>query len=69
MAYNKKSQSDYNKKRKQYKVQYSLADIKETKRIDKYLSDNQMAAGSYIKSLIKADLDAKGIPYPDDDQT
>ncbi len=65
MAYNKKNQTDYNKKRKQYKAQYSLADASEVARIDKYLDDNGLTAGTYIKSLIKSDLDAKGIPYTD----
>lgn len=64
MAYYKKSQTDYNKKRRQYKAQYSLVDAAEVARIDKYLDENGLTAGTYIKGLIKADLDAKGIPYP-----
>ncbi len=69
MTYDKDSQSNYNKKRKQYKAQYSLCDRDEVARIDKYLNDNGLTAGTYIKSLIKADLDAKGIPYPVDNTT
>lgn len=60
MAYNKKNQSDYNKKRKQFKVQYSLYDDIEGTRLQVYLEQTGQSANSYIKSLIKADLDAKG---------
>lgn len=65
MAYNKKNQSDYNKKCEQFKVQYRLCDIEEGKRLKVYLAQTGMSANSYIKGLIKADLDSKGIPYPD----
>lgn len=61
MAYNKKNQSDYNKKCEQFKVQYRLNDIAEGKRLKSYLAQTGQSANSYIKSLIKADLDAKGI--------
>lgn len=66
MAYNKKNQSDYNKKCEQFKVQYRLTDIIEGKRLKAYLAQTGQSANSYIKSLIKADLDYKGISYPSD---
>lgn len=60
MAYNAKNQSVYKKKVDQFKVQYSLQDI-DGKRLKKYLADTGQSANSYIKSLIKKDLDEKGI--------
>ena len=60
MAYDKKSQTEYKKKLKQFKVQYSLSDIQEGERIKAYLDQTGQTANSYIKSLIKADLDSKG---------
>lgn len=60
MAYNKKSQTEYKKKLKQFKVQYSLYDAKEGERIKAYLEQTGQSANSYIKDLIKKDLDNKG---------
>ena len=34
-------------------------------RLQAYLAQTGQSANSYIKALIKADLDAKNIPYPD----
>ena len=67
MAYNKEVQSRYKKKITQYKVQYSLSDNdrKESDRFKAYLAETGQSANSYIKALIKSDLDAKGVPYPD----
>lgn len=64
MAYFKKSQTSYKKKLIQAKVQYSLSEIKEGQRLQAYLESTNQTANAYLKSLIKADLDAKGIPYP-----
>lgn len=69
MAYNKKNQSDYNKKCEQFKVQYRLCDIDEGKRLKAYLAQSGISANSYIKGLIKRDLDSKGIAYPDSTDT
>ena len=67
MAYNKEVQSRYRKKIAQFKAEYSLSDNdrKESDRLKAYLVETGQSANSYIKALIKADLDAKGIPYPD----
>lgn len=65
MAYNKKNQAEYKKKLIQAKVQYSLEEIADGKRLKAYLADTGQSANSYIKALIKADLDSKGIVYPD----
>lgn len=65
MAYNKKSQTDYKKKCVQFKVQYNLQENIEGYRLQAYLSSINMSANSYLKELIKADLDSKSIPYPE----
>lgn len=67
MAYNKEVQSRYKKKITQFKVQYSLSDNdrKESDRLKAYLTQTGQSANSYIKALIKSDLDLKGVPYPD----
>ena len=61
MAYSKKSQADYKKKIKQFKVQYNLQDNVEGLRLQKYLDNTKQTANSYLKDLIKKDLDEKGI--------
>lgn len=61
MAYSKKSQADYKKKLKQFKVQYNLQDNVEGLRLQKYLDNTKQSANSYLKDLIKKDLDKKGI--------
>lgn len=66
MAYYKEIQAKYNQKRLQYKCTYSLSDISDGLRLKAYLSDTNQSANSYIKALIKQDLDSKGIKYPDD---
>lgn len=60
MAYSKKSQADYKKKLKQFKVQYNLQDNIEGLRLQKYLDNTGQSANSYLKELIKKDLDEKG---------
>lgn len=61
MAYSKKSQADYKKKLKQFKVQYNLQDNVEGLRLQKYLDNSGVSANSYLKELIKKDLDEKRI--------
>lgn len=67
MAYNKEVQSRYRRKITQFKAEYSLSkeDKREALRIKAYLEQSGQSANSYIKRLIKSDLDAKNIPYPD----
>ena len=69
MAYNKEVQSRYRKKIAQFKAEYSLSeeDKREALRIKAYLKETGQSANSYIKTLIKSDLDAKGVPYPYND--
>lgn len=59
MAYYKESQKKYKEKVRQYKVQYGLQD-QDGERVKAYLEQTGQSANSYIKALIKADLDAKG---------
>ena len=60
MAYYKKSQAEYKKKLKQFKVQYSLQDAEEGERLEKYLRSTGQSANAYLKQLIKSDLDQEG---------
>ena len=66
------SQKEYEKKRmkqcKTYAIKYSLYlsdENMENERLKRYLERNNISANSYIKGLIKRDLDEKGIAYPD----
>ena len=61
MADSKKSQADYKKKIKQFKVQYNLQDNDDGLRFQKYLKETGQSANSYLKELIKKDMDSKGI--------
>lgn len=63
MAYNKKAQDNYRKKSMQFTASYRPTDIIEGKRLKKYLEETKQSANSYIKELIKNDLDNKGIKY------
>lgn len=65
MTYYKASQDKYKKKITQFKVQYSLNDAQEGKRVKEYLAQTGQSANSYIKSLIKKDLDSKSVSYED----
>lgn len=49
-----------------FAVQYNTDKI-EGERLKQYLQDRGQTANSYIKAVIKSDLDSKGIPYPNDD--
>lgn len=64
-----KSQIEYEKKRMKqcasYTVKYTPKEKKESDRIQAYLKSTGISANAYIKSLIKRDLDNKGIAYPD----
>ena len=61
MAYNAKSQKKYREKSIQLAVNYRPGtDIKDGERVKAYLDQTGQSANSYIKSLIKRDLDSKG---------
>lgn len=44
---------------------YKVTDINEGKRLTAYLEQTEQSANSYIKALIKADLDNKGFAIDD----
>lgn len=61
MAYNAKSQKKYREKSIQLAVNYRPGtDIKDGERVKAYLDQTGQSANSYIKSLIKRDLDSRG---------
>lgn len=64
MAYNKKADENYRKKIDRMAIKYSIAELHESERLRKYLEQTGQSANSYIKGLIRDDLDSKGIPYP-----
>ena len=45
-------------------IAYKKQDISEGQRLKAYLDSTGQSANSYIKALIKNDLDSKGVPYP-----
>lgn len=61
----KEAQRKYRESKKYITVGLTYkSDIIEGRRLKSYLESSGQSANAYIKSLIKADLDAKGIPYP-----
>ena len=65
MAYNKKADENYRKKIDRMAIKYGISELKESERLRMYLNHTGQSANSYIKGLIKRDLDSKCIPYPD----
>lgn len=59
----KKAYKKYNEKKINFAVVYTPTDAIEGKRLKSYLAQSGQSANSYIKSLIKTDLDSKGIEY------
>lgn len=57
---NRKAVKKYREKTVSFAVKYSAVDAAEGKRLKAYLEQTGQSANSYIKALIKADLDAKG---------
>ena len=61
MAYSKEAQKRYNQKTITIAASYKPGtDLKEGQRVKAYLNQTGKTANSYIKALIKADLDCKG---------
>lgn len=63
MAYNKKADENYRKKTKAFAIKYFATDISEGKRLQAYLDSTGVSANSYLKELVKRDLDNKQVPY------
>lgn len=64
---NRKAVQKYREKTVSFAVKYSAVDAIEGKRLKAYLNQTGQSANSYIKGLIKADLDSKGIEYVNED--
>lgn len=60
MAYSAKSQKTYNDKCYRFSIKFVPSESEEITRFKAYLAQSGQSANSYIKSLIKSDLDAKG---------
>ena len=50
----------YNAKCKEVKIRYTEKEMSEYNRLQKFLSENDTSLASYLKNLIKTDLDKKG---------
>ena len=59
----KKAIRKYLAKCKDVRIKYNPNDMSEYDRLQSYLLDNNISATSYIKQLIKNDLDNKGYWY------
>ncbi|WP_044296250.1 hypothetical protein [Robinsoniella peoriensis] len=65
----KRAQKKYNEKTITVAASYKPGtDIIEGQRLKQYLESTDQSANSYIKQLIKSDLDSKEIPYPQSDK-
>ena len=60
MAYSAKGQKKYNANSVYLSVKYTPNEQMEGQRIKAYLEQTGQSANSYIKGLIKCDLDSKG---------
>lgn len=65
MAYNKKADENYRKKIDRMAIKYGISELNESERLRTYLKESKQSANSYIKGLIKADLDSKNVQYID----
>ena len=66
----KRAQKKYNQNTITISASYKPGtDIAEGQRIKSYLAQTGQSANSYIKQLIKSDLDSKNVPYPYIDNT
>lgn len=58
---NRKAVKKYSEKTLTFAVKYYPTDIGYGKKLKEYLADTGQSANSYLKELIKADLDSKGV--------
>lgn len=61
MAYNAEAQKKYREKTINFLVKYYPTDIEYGQKLKEYLAHTKQSANSYLKELIKKDLDSKGI--------
>lgn len=59
MAYSAKSQKTYNDKCYRFSIKFLPSEAEEVERFKSYLDQTGQSANSYIKKLIKKDLDNK----------
>lgn len=62
----KKADKKYSEKTMNFAIKYTPTDIEDGKRLKAYLAETGQSANSYIKELVKRDLDSKDIPYPNE---
>lgn len=62
---NRKAVQKYRAKTVSFALKYNAPDKIEGLRLQAYLAQTGQSANAYLKSLVKADLDNKGIAYPD----
>ena len=65
----RRADKKYNEKSLTLTATYRPTDIADGQRIKSYLAQTGQSANSYIKQLIKSDLDSKNVPYPYIDNT
>ena len=63
----KKAYKKYNEKKINFALVYTPTDKNEGMRLKAYLEESGLSANAYLKSLVKADLDSKGIECPNED--
>lgn len=61
----KQAYKRYRAKKLNFAISYSPTDKIEGLRLQSYLAQTGQSANAYLKSLVKADLDGKGVAYPD----
>lgn len=66
MAYSPKSQKTYNQKCNRINLKYTEKELLEYNRLKEYCKKMELPVNTYIKDLIKRDLDRKGIGYQTD---
>ena len=63
MAYDAKAQKKYREKTINFLVKYYPTDLEYGQKLKEYLAITGQSANSYLKELIKKDLDNKRIEY------
>lgn len=63
----KRADKKYNRNMVKAQANFKKNDLIEGKRLLAYLESTGETMNTYVKSLIKADLDSKAIPYPECD--
>lgn len=59
----RRADKKYNEKKIMFSLVYTPTDKEEGLRLKAYLEKSNISTNAYLKSLVKADLDHKGIEY------